>query len=39
MRWLQSWFYFLGAVTVLVIALRRFLRPQGLLNDELFSNR
>jgi PAS domain S-box-containing protein len=37
MRWMQLWLYLLGAVTVLVIALRRVLRRQVPLSDELYS--
>ncbi len=37
MRWMQLWLYLLGAVTVLVIVLRRVLQRQGSLNDELYS--
>ena len=37
MRWMQLWLYLLGAVTVLVIALRRVLRRQAPLSDELYS--
>jgi PAS domain S-box-containing protein len=37
MRWMQLWLYLLGAVTVLVIVLRRVLHRQGSLNDELYS--
>ncbi len=37
MRWMQLWLYLLGAVTVLVIVLRRVLRRQAPLNDELYS--
>jgi PAS domain S-box-containing protein len=33
------WLYLLGAVTVLVIALRRVLRRQAPLNDELYSSK
>jgi PAS domain S-box-containing protein len=37
MRWMQLWLYLLGAVTALVIALRRVLRRQAPLSDELYS--
>jgi PAS domain S-box-containing protein len=37
MRWMQLWLYLLGAVTVLVIALRRVLRRQGSMNDKMYS--
>jgi PAS domain S-box-containing protein len=37
MRLMQLWLYLLGAVTVLVIALRRVLRRQAPLSDELYS--
>src|SRR5580693_8655139 len=37
MRWMQLWLYLLGAVTVLVIVLRRVLRRQAPLSDELYS--
>jgi PAS domain S-box-containing protein len=37
MRWMQLWLYLLGAVTVLVIVLRRVLRRQAPLSDALYS--
>jgi PAS domain S-box-containing protein len=37
MRWVQLWIYLLGTVTVLVIVLRRVLRRQESLNDDVYS--